>query len=177
MKAKLLIFSCLLLLFAGCQDNYTFSKLQTDEKNLIKDYIQRQGIEIVNEVPDDWGTNKYCTVENYDNIYYHMVNLGDTLSRPVRQNDKILVRYRRYSLTTYADTISFWTTEDSSNPIEFRYYDTSADVASAWHIIVGLMKYSGSECKFICPSKLGDNEAVNQVIPYGYDMKIQIKHY
>lgn len=177
MKHTLYFLFGLLVLMTSCEKANTYSKLQTEEKALIEDYIKRQNITIVDEVPADWGDNIYCTVENYDNIYYHMVNVGDTNSQPVQMYDKIILRYRRYSLDSYADTISYWTTDDSANPVEFRYYDNTAKVPTAWHIIVGLMKYSGSECKFICPSKLGDDDANTNVIPYGYDMKIQIKRF
>ncbi len=176
-KSVIYVLAVLAVVMSSCESATTYSDLLAKEKELIQDYIKREGIQIVDEVPADWGEKIYCSVEGYDNLYYHMVSLGDTTSTPIDTYNTIVLRYREYTLTTYPDTISFWTTEDSTNPVEFRYYDTSTGVPTAWHIIVGLMKYSGSECKFICPSKLGSSTANTNVTPYGYDMSIKIKRF
>jgi hypothetical protein len=60
----------------------------------------------------------------------------------------------------------------------FRYQDYNDNNACiAWHIAVGLMKYSGTSCKIICPSKLGFDDANTSVTPYGYDISILVKRF
>ena len=139
--------------------------------------IKRQGIQVVTEEPTEWGENVYWKVPDYDNYYFHLVNAGDTTTAELEAKEKVLLRYRQYTLEAYADTISYWTTLDSPYPIELQYMVQSDASCSGWQIALQYMKHSGAECKIICPSKLGFTEQNSSVTPYGYDMKIQIKRF
>ena len=160
----------------GCNNN-TYSDDLKEEQQLIENFIQRQGIQVVTEEPTEWGDNVYWKLPDYDNYYFHLVQQGDTASAELEAKDKVLLRYRQYTLDAYADTISYWTTLDSPNPVELQYMVSSQASCTGWQLALQYMKYSGAECKIICPSKLGFTDQNSNVIPYGYDMKIQIKRF
>lgn len=160
----------------GCNNN-TYSDDLKEEQQLIENFIQRQGIQVVTEEPEEWGDNVYWKLPDYDNYYFHLVQQGDTASAELEAKDKVLLRYRQYTLDAYADTISYWTTLDSPNPVELQYMVSSQASCTGWQLALQYMKYSGAECKIICPSKLGFTDQNSNVIPFGYDMKIQIKRF
>ena len=160
----------------GCNNN-TYSDDLKEEQKLIENFIQRQGIQVVTEEPSEWADNVYWKLPDYDNYYFHLVQRGDTTSAELEAKDKVLLRYRQYTLEAYADTVSFWTTLDSPNPVELQYMVSSQASCTGWQLALQYMKYSGAECKIICPSKLGFTDQNSNVIPYGYDMKIQIKRF
>ena len=189
MKRKVFIWSIFLFtcgLFTGCTSNSYSSDLKK-EKKLIADYIAREGINVVYEEPADdaWGEKDYYQVNGYDYLYYHLTkrgtpyhinDKGDTIrTDSVIATETVVMRYRKYTLDINADTADFWTTLNSAYPTEFTYLTDFTTAPTAWHVAVGLMKYSDSECKIICPSKLGFTEDGNTVTPYGYDLKMKIK--
>ena len=178
MKKKINIALLLSIVFiaVGCNQN-TYSDDLKEEEKLIENFIQRQGIQVVTEEPAEWGENVYWKLPDYDNYYFHLVNAGDTSSAEIEAKDKVNLRYRQYTLEAYADTISCWTTQDSPEPVVLQYLVASSTSCSGWQIALQYMKYSGAECKIICPSKLGFTDQNTSVIPYGYDMKIQIKRF
>lgn len=178
MKKKINIALLLSIVFiaVGCNQN-TYSDDLKEEEKLIENFIQRQGIQVVTEEPTEWGENVYWKLPDYDNYYFHLVNAGDTSSAEIEAKDKVNLRYRQYTLEAYADTISCWTTQDSPEPVVLQYLVASSSSCSGWQIALQYMKYSGAECKIICPSKLGFTDQNTSVIPYGYDMKIQIKRF
>lgn len=187
---KRIFIGCVLLatcgLFAACTANSYSSDLKA-EKKLIADYIAREKINVVYELPDDdkWGEKDYYQVNGYDYLYFHLVKRGepyhlnqhgDTVrTDSVLATEKVVMRYRKYTLEINADTADFWTTLNSAYPLEFTYLTDYTTAPTAWHVAVGLMKYSDSECKIICPSKLGFTDDGNTVTPYGYDLKMKIK--
>ena len=160
----------------GCNNN-TYSDDLKAEEELIESFIKRQGIKVVTEEPTEWTENLYWKLPDYDNFYFHLTERGDTTLAELEAKDKVLLRYRQYTLDAYADTISYWTTLDSPNPVEIQYLVQSSASCSGWQIALQHMKYSGAQCKIICPSKLGFSDQNSYVIPYGYDMKIQIKRF
>ena len=160
----------------GCNNN-TYSDDLKAEEELIESFIKRQGIKVVTEEPTEWTENLYWKLPDYDNFYFHLTERGDTTLAELEAKDKVLLRYRQYTLDAYADTVSYWTTLDSPNPVEIQYLVQSSASCSGWQIALQHMKYSGAQCKIICPSKLGFSDQNSYVIPYGYDMKIQIKRF
>jgi hypothetical protein len=90
-------------------------------------------------------------------------------------NDLIVTRYKQFALTENADTLSYWTTLDQANPVEFHYGNTTECECVAWHLAVKLMKYPESQCEIIVPSKLGFSNEQSTVTPYVYILKIKVK--
>lgn len=174
------IFVCLLMLAAvvtSCNKN-SYSAKRAAEDKLIEDFIKRQSIKVIYEIPDDdvWNEKEYYKVPGYDDLYFHLLERGDD-SYSVKAGDKIIVRYIRYTLEEIADTARYMTTAEQAYPTEFVYQLDYTNAPVGWHEAVQLMKYSGAACKIICPSKQGLDEEKSTVTPYGYDMYIQIPRY
>ncbi|MBP5289864.1 MAG: DUF4827 family protein [Paludibacteraceae bacterium] len=160
---------------ASCTSENAYSTQLKKEKKQIEEYIKRNNIVIIHDEPayDKWKENEYLELDDY--CYFHLTVMGDTTKDEIVLGDDVLLRYRRYTLTEPADTLSYWTSNDASYPIEFQYYVTSAAACMGWHYALSVMKYTGAEGKLICPSKLGFDADASSVTPYGYDMKIKIK--
>ena len=69
--------------------NDTYSSRLKSEKELITDFIHRQGIQVVNEIPEVWGEKDYYLVPEYDYMYYHLDQLGDTTKEEIKKVKKL----------------------------------------------------------------------------------------
>lgn len=180
MKRYTTFITCLILLliaFTSCNQN-SYSAKRAEEDRLIEDFIKRQNIRIVYELPEDslWQPNDYYKVPGYDDLYFHLIRTGDT-TYSVKTGDKVLARYMRYTLDAVADTASYMTTSEQAYPTEFKYQINDATVPEGWHVAVKYMKHSGAACKIICPSKQGFETDKSSVTPYGYDLHIQLPRF
>ena len=183
------VLTVLVVVLSAC--NQTYSNLRRAEDRLIANYISRNHLNIMYEEPEAdyvWAEKDYLKVPGYDNFYFHLIERGDsvrydtisdtridTVDLKIMANDLIVVRYKQFELTEYADTMSYWTTLDQAYPYEFHYLNTSDCEAVGWHLAVKYMKYPNSQCQIIQPSKLGFDVDQNTVTPYGYIMKIKVK--
>lgn len=175
MKKVLGMMVIVALVLAGCQSTNTYSKLLKKEKEIISDYIAREGINVVDEQPAVWGEKDYYAVPGYDNFYIHVVEV-DSTARKAEAGQTILMRYKKYGLTAYSDTTRYWTTDDGGYPIAFTLGDMSDTYYCAgWTAAIGILPYSGGHCRIICPSKMGFTEDNNSVTPYGYELTYKIK--
>jgi len=172
-----MLLAAVVLTGVSCTSATAYSTQLKNEKKLIADYIKRNNITIIYEEPpyDQWKPNEYLEIADY--CYFNLTQMGDTSTKPLEDNSSVQLRYRRYTLNVNADTLSYWTSNDASHPIEFHYNITSAAACSAWHLALARMKYSGAEGKLICPSKLGFTEDATSVTPYGYDLKFKIRRF
>lgn len=180
MRHTITFATCLLLLLAAltsCNQN-SYSAKRNAEDKLIADFIKRQQINIIYEEPeaDAWGAKDYLKVPGYDDLYFHLDRAGDT-AYTVKQGDKVLVRYIRYTLNEIADTARYMTTTEQAYPTEFSYMIDYTTASVGWHVAVSYLKHSGAAGKIICPSKQGFDAEKSTVTPYGYDMYIQIPRY
>lgn len=184
MKHLLGALVCALIIGLGmssCSGN-TYANSLKAEKELIADFIEREHINVLQEFPSDsidWGEKDYVDLSGYgfDYLYFHLSKRGETEGDSVVAGSTIVLRYKRYELGVTRDTISYWTTNDSAEPVTFAYGQDYTTACTAWHAAVKYMKFSGSEAKIICPSKLGFETEQSSVTPYGYDLKIKIKKY
>lgn len=183
-KTSIYILSLLGLILASCNNN-TYSNALKEEEKLIENFIKRQGIIVVKDQPstiEEWGDKVYWQVPDKDNFYFHLVEEGDTTQPALKVKDWVNLQYIQYTLDAYADTIRFWNTEDygETNP-QIQYTSPnmvpSDNSCMGWQIAMEHMKYSGAQCKIICPSKLGFTNQNSNVIPFGFDMKIKIKRF
>ena len=164
------------VVLTSCNSNSYSADLKA-EKNLIEDYIAREHINVIKEMPEndaDWGEKDYYQVAGYDYLYFHLIKRGPK-ENPISATETVVMRFKQYTLTTSPDTADYWTTLNSAYPLEFTYLTDYTTAPTAWHVAVGLMQYSESECKIICPSKLGFTDDQTTVTPYGYHMKMKIK--
>lgn len=185
----ILLFGIALTLI-GCNDN-TYNALRKKENKLIKNYIERNELVILEEEPAVdyvWGEKEYYKVKGYDDLYFHLITRGDsvrydtiseskvdTISQQIIEGDMIVARYKKFELTENADTISYWTTLDQANPVQFHYLNTSECDIVGWHLAIRLMKYPESQCQVLVPSKLGSSNDQSTVTPYMYILKIKVK--
>ncbi len=167
----------LLTMLASCATN-SYAESLEKEKELVADYIAREKINILPEIPEDgkWGEKDYVEIDDY--LYFHLSYAGDSTSGDsISRGIGVNLRYRRYTLDVYADTVSYWTTMEAPTPIEFTYGQASSNTCSGWLKALPYMKYTNAEAKIICPSKMGFSEEQSTVTPYGYDLKIQLKNF
>ena len=172
----LLLLGAAAAVLTSCNANSYSSELKA-EKQLIEDYIARENINVIYEMPEndaDWGEKDYYQVNGYDYLYFHLIKRGPQ-ENPITATETVVMRFKQYTLTTTPDTADYWTTLNSAYPLEFTYLTDYTTAPTAWHVAVGLMKYNDSECKIICPSKLGFTDDQSTVTPYGYHMKMKIK--
>ena len=113
----------LALFMVGCKGN-TYSKLLKKEQKKIKNYISRMDIRVVSSAPDvkqgeSWPEKDYISMPTYEYFYFHLSTPLDTLRDVIHAGDVVNVRYRKYGLDSYTDTISCWTTDDAGEPITF----------------------------------------------------------
>ena len=176
----------IMLVGTGCNSN-TYSKLRAKEDKLIKNYIERNNLNILTDLPDTnyvWGAKDYYKVAGYDDLYFHLRQRGES-SYTVKAGDVVVVRYKKFELTENPDTLNYWTTLDQASPYEFyygitsgaSYGQTSICESIGWHEAVRLMKHPRAECEVIVPSKQGFSDDETSVTPYIYIIQIkQIKH-
>ena len=188
-KIQFCLIGLLILMAYGCKSNI-YSEQLKKERELIENYISRQGIIVVDTLPDygQWGDKVYYRVPEADNFYFHLVEMGDTTyvqpgdsvckeNAELQAKETVLLRYKRYTLTEQPDSLFYWTTMDGQDPIKLEYMVSSESSCNGWQIALKYMKYHDSQCKIICPSKQGFSEENATVTPYGYDLKIKIKRY
>lgn len=171
-KIQLILMGIVLLIAYGCNSNI-YSEQLKKERALIESYIKRTGIQVVDTLPADdaWTENLYYRVPGYDNFYFHMVVLGDTTFPEITQEDEVLLRFKRYTLDEYPDTLFNWGIMDSAKPIKLKYMVNSETSCTGWQVALKYMKYPYSRCKIIVPSKMGFSEENSTVTPYGYELK------
>lgn len=177
-KIQLILMSVVLLALYSCNSNI-YSEQLKKERQLIENYISRSGFVVSDTLPADdaWGDNVYYRVPDYDNFYIHMVEKGDTTQAEIESGETVLLRFKRYTLTENPDTLYYWSTMDSPDPIKFEYLVQSDKACTGWQAAMKYMKYTDAQYKIICPSKMGFSEENSSVTPYGYDLKIKIKRY
>lgn len=168
----------LLATLSSCKDrNNIYSDLLKEERALITQYITTHNIAVDEsmEMPSSWqkdGKDVYWKIPDYDDFYFHLVSAGDTTLDEVTQGKNVLLRFKRYTLDAYADTLFNWTTLDNPEPVKFQYMIDSEYSCTGWQLAIKYMKHKGAQSKIICPHRLGFEEEQSSVTPYGYDLKI-----
>ena len=156
--------------FFACKKN-TYGEDLKAEKILIDEFIQREGIKVLDEFPtDSFAESEY--VKTSSGLYFRMEKQADDTTAKVEVGDIVSVKYLEYTLTTTPDTANFWDTQESPYLQEFVYDGTSTVFSQAFQEAVSYMKYSGTEAKLIVPDKIGFYSTDMLVIPYGYHLKI-----
>lgn len=171
MKNILSVFIAALLLsglLTSCKKN-TYADDLAAEKALIEDFVKRNNIKVIDKMPDDsisFGANEYLKTSS--GLYYRLEKPG-TSDYVVETGDLVGIKYKEYTLTAKADTANYWDVQQSPYLREFVFGSApSAGLQEA----VAYMKRSGAEAKIIIPYKIGLYTSGNDVIPYGYDIKI-----
>ncbi len=179
---KLINISVLLLMVSllnvSCEDeenSRNYSKELKAEYKLIDEFIERQNIKVLEDFPADsvFQANEYVLTES--GLYFQLISKG-TGTDTAEAGDYVNIRYSKYSITEYPDTMRSDNINDLQYPTSFQFENT-AQGCLGWHEAVRYMKRTGSKAKIINPSKLGfasDRSPV--LVPYGYDISsIQIR--
>ena len=142
------------------------------QKSTIKSYISRNGFKVLGSMPADsvFAENEFYKTE--DDLYFRLDKKG-TGKDSVAIGDKINIRYKKYDLSENPDTISYWTVPEIAYPVSFWYGVLDDNSCSAWHLAVGMMKYSGAEATIIVPAALGFSADQSPLTPYVYKIKIK----
>ncbi|MDP4238777.1 MAG: DUF4827 family protein [Bacteroidota bacterium] len=170
---------------SSCSSTKTYAELLNEEKSLIDGFIKRNNILVVSTFPTDtpWvknGKEVYVLIPS-SGLYFHLVNPGDsslskTNADTLVLKNKVVPRYKQYTLGVPSDTISNWNTVDFPYPTDFIYGDmTSTGSCTGFQEAVSYMKRNNSEAKLIVPSKIGFNADMMSVTPRGYDLKIKFQ--
>ena len=173
--AAMAFFAAAMITLGSCQNaTRTYAKELKAEKKLIEQFVERNNITIIYEEPeyDQWKENEYLELEEY--CYFHLTTPGDTTKPALETNDRFNLRYRQYTLTEEADTLSYWNTNESAYPMEYNLVELYS-YCEGLYWAVQKLKYTGAEGKLICPSRYGSNSY--ETIPYGYDIKLQIRRF
>jgi len=168
---------------SSCSSTKTYAQLLNEEQDLIDGFIKRNNILVVSTFPTDtpWvkdGRDIYVLIKT-SGLYFHLINPGD--SSKVKDNpdtlvlkNKVVPRFKQYTLGVPSDTISNWSTIDYPFPATFVYGDLTMS-CKAFHEAAFYMKRNNSEAKLIVPSKIGFNADMMSVTPLGFDLKIKIQ--
>lgn len=80
-KSIVFLLAVMALSIVGCNNN-SYNSLRNAEDKLIKNYISRNNLVILTEEPaidHVWGEKEYYKVPKYDNMYFHLIERGDTM--------------------------------------------------------------------------------------------------
>ena len=163
------------MIISSCKNDETYAELLKSEKEVIEAYIKRNNINVLSAFPKDsiWKENDYVLTSS--GLYFHLVSQGDLTSKDTLElKDKVVPRFKQYTLDLSSDTTSNWSTIDYPRPAVFVYGDPNP-MNKAFQEAASYMKRNDSEAKLIVTSKIGFNEYLKTVTPLGYDFKIKIQ--
>ncbi len=133
-------FNVLLILFAGmvilsCGNMKSYTEMLEDEKKAISRLIDREGLEILKNMPSDYkfAPNEYVKLDN--DVYLQIVDTGDG-TRATQYSTRILCRFtaNRFMMdsTTYQTRFSnFGPNSNGTSPVEFLYGSVSVIAQSS----------------------------------------------
>lgn len=164
----------LLLLFGislfttSCEDTLTYSQELEAEEKLIKAWLVRNNIVVLEEFPADsvFAENEMYLYEN--GLYFQLISKGegDTL----KGGDVFTLRYSQSTLDENPIVEDYLTTQDRPYPTEITY-GSLTNSCEGWQTAFAAMKKSESRARIIVPSQIGRNQSV--VTPYVYELRIR----
>lgn len=163
-------------LFTSCSgDTRIYAKELKAEKLLVEDYIKRNELRIVEEMPsnEEFLLDEKLYFKSTSGLYYRLEKEGRNDLDSLQADDKLKVgtKYLEYTLTQQADTADYWSPDVSQGWKYFTYGTNTEGMSLGFLEAVSYMRKTESEAKLIVTSKLGFNSS--EVIPYGYKMKIR----
>lgn len=201
MKKLTLFFLSLLALsfsFQACDDTKTYAEMLEEENDAIKAFIKDSSIVVISQsqfYAQDSTTNvsKNEYVQLASGVYMQIVDKGSTnKTDTIKPNDLILVRFEERGMIAKNGEYSYMSNlSDPSIVDEFRYSVTSSSIAglfiqgymltaygtsvpAGWLVALSYVR-DGAHVKLIVPSKMGQSNALQSVLPYYYNIeKFQI---
>ncbi len=174
MRKILFMLSTILFLFSGCNDRVSYSELQDREQNQIKDYFDRNDIEVVKVMPktEEWKDNIYYKSES--GLYFHLISVGDTTMQ-IKNNSIVSIRFILRKIDEQNKLlIRHWEPQDFLIPEKLKIKDLSYNPNFGIGIqeALGYMKNYQSEAIVIVESALNTTHYKNSVTPVKYRLKI-----
>lgn len=166
----ILVFS-IIIGMSACSKTKTYSQLQDEEKATIQNFVNKQGINVVYDMPGvkNWVGNTYF--KSSSGLYYQLVNPGSiNTDDTMKLRSKVSYRFMLYTLT--GDTIQRnLSTIDYTDPFVVTYGDYSSGFPGL-HEALKNMKYNNSKARLIIPHSLNTSTYMQNVTPVGYDIVI-----
>lgn len=174
----ILIILAFLLTFSACNKGERYSDLQKKEENIIKEYIDRNNIQVVEEIPETWGANTYYKTPS--GLYFHLVAEGDknvTIKKSALST--VYLWTIEHELDEQKTVLSRkWEPADTfdGNPTKFRYGNPyyATMYGTGLYEAIGLMKNKNSVAKIIVPSFLNTDKYSDILKAVGYELKIAV---
>ena len=188
------------LFFPACDDDKTYAELLEEERDMIKDFMNRQGITTISM--SQFEGQDSTTLENEyvefggEGVYMHVDHAASGAdARFAETNDVILVRFMEVNLAT-DDTLSTFV-NSSYVPDEFRYTKSTntilgqfigggvmqavygSSVPAGWLMPLNYLRLSNSSgsdrtrIKLIVSAKNGQSDAINSIYPCYYELTFQ----
>lgn len=181
---KIILMVVVVAVMGSCTSKTSYANQRKEEKTTIKNYLNRCGIKVINSLPEDsvsFGENEYY--ESTSGLYYHLDKPGERGqigADTIAVGDRVVLRYKKWGLTSNSDTTSYWTTNDLAYPIEFTYSYyasySSTTCCTAWLEAILYMRYNGAEATIIVPADLGFADDQSPTLtPYAYKLKLQFQ--
>ncbi|MDR2824564.1 MAG: DUF4827 domain-containing protein [Prevotellaceae bacterium] len=147
----------------SCSDQTYARQLKAEEK-LIEEYIRRENINVLKNMPDEnsWKPNDYVKLDN--GVYFHLEKAG-VMNDSIKKGDLALVRFKSYTLGIPASVVDMWSIIGIEQPPQF-VWGSAGQICDAWQSALSIMMRQHSEGKVIAPSKTGFNSS-NAVSSWG----------
>ena len=174
-KTVFFIVSFILLAFIpiSCDNSKTMQEYIREEKKAIERYIVSQGIEVLNEYPQDSIFKEKQYYKTNEGLYMHVVDAGNT-SRRVQWANEVLIRfdYLYYIKNYVSGNTDSIVLNYAYLPIEFRYgisYSTDlTGLACSGFAIPLTYVGEGAVVNLIIPSELGNSNDNSSFAPVFY---------
>ena len=171
-QLKLVIAVLALVLLSACESSTNYSKLLEQEQKNMDLFMARNGYTVITEFPADsvFKPGEFYR-EDDESIYFRIDQKGT--GAILVSGDELLIRYVESTLDEYPTVISRWDSSDQSYP-PIRYYDSLTNSCQGWNDAFDMIQRSGTIVQIVVPSKLGFDDASDDVIPYHYKLKMLI---
>lgn len=174
--------------FQACDDTKTYAEMLEEEEDGIKAFIKDSSIVVISQSQfyaqdsmTDVDKNEF--VQLASGVYMQIVDKGSKLEADtLKDGDEVLVRFAEFDILkkeyTWANNLNSAETVDA-----FRYTSTSSSIAgiflqgymlnygpavpAGWLVPLTYVR-DGARVKLIVPSKMGQSQAMQSVLPYYY---------
>lgn len=174
--------------FQACDNTKTYAEMLEEEEDGIKAFIKDSSIVVISQSQfyaqdsmTDVDKNEF--VQLASGVYMQIVDKGSKLEADtMKNNDRILVKFSEFDILAKKFTLSNLNAPETVD--EFRYTSTSSSIAgiflegymlsvygpavpAGWLVPLTYVR-DGARVKLIVPSKMGQKNAMQSVLPYYY---------
>lgn len=181
--------------FQACDNTKTYAEMLEEEEDGIKGFIKDSSIVVISQsqfYAQDSMTNvaKNEYVQLASGVYMQIVDKGsENKADTMKNGDRILVRFSEFDILTKKHTMSNLNSAETVDA--FRYSVSSSSIAGIFEAGSYMSYYGsavpagwlvpliyvrdGARVKLIVPSKMGQSQAMQSVLPnFYYIQKYQI---